>query len=138
MVVTGAGGRTGALVMKKLLERPSEFSARGVVRSDKSAAQLRGWGASDEQIVTGDLLESGEEVLGKAMAGADALVRAGGAPTRRLRVVLKRPPVLSMTTHRQPHSLAYCSHPALVIPSRPQSIADCACPPRPIAPASLA
>lgn len=79
VVVTGAGGRTGALVMKKLLERPSEFSARGVVRSDKSAAQLRGWGASDEQIVTGDLLESGEEVLGKAMAGADALVIATSA-----------------------------------------------------------
>lgn len=77
VVVTGAGGRTGALVMKKLLERPSEFSVRGVVRSDKSAAQLRGWGASDGQIVMGDLLENGQEVLGKAMAGADALVSAG-------------------------------------------------------------
>ncbi|KAL4420164.1 hypothetical protein ABPG77_008300 [Micractinium sp. CCAP 211/92] len=65
--------------MKKLLERPSDFKARGVVRSDKSAAQLRGWGASDEQIVMGDLLESGEEVLSKAMAGADALVIATSA-----------------------------------------------------------
>lgn len=35
VAVTGAGGRTGALVMKKLLEKRSEFSARGVVRSEK-------------------------------------------------------------------------------------------------------
>ncbi|KAL4428142.1 hypothetical protein ABPG75_002231 [Micractinium tetrahymenae] len=79
VVVTGAGGRTGALVMKKLLVRPSDFRARGVVRSDKSAAQLRGWGASDEQIVMGDLLENGQEVLSKAMEGADALVIATSA-----------------------------------------------------------
>lgn len=80
VVVTGAGGRTGALVMKKLLERPADFAPRGVVRSDKSAAQLRGWGASDGQILSGDLLkEGGEGVLQKAVEGADALVIATSA-----------------------------------------------------------
>lgn len=64
-----------AAVMKKLLERPGQFGARGVVRSDKSAQQLRGYGAKDEQLVVGDLLRDGEAVLQKAMAGADALVR---------------------------------------------------------------
>jgi uncharacterized protein YbjT (DUF2867 family) len=80
VVVTGAGGRTGALVMKKLLERPSQFAPRGVVRSDKSASQLKGWGATDAQIVNADILrEGGEAALAKAMVGADALVIATSA-----------------------------------------------------------
>ena len=66
--------------MKKLLERPADFAPRGVVRSDKSAAQLRGWGASEGQILSGDLLkEGGEGVLQKAVEGADALVIATSA-----------------------------------------------------------
>jgi hypothetical protein len=40
VLVTGAGGRTGAIVMKKLLER-DEFTPRGVVRSDKVGEQSR-------------------------------------------------------------------------------------------------
>ena len=59
----------------QLLERPTEYAARGVVRSDKSAAQLRGYGATEEQLIVGDILrEGGQGVLQKAMAGADALV----------------------------------------------------------------
>lgn len=77
MVVTGAGGRTGALVMKKLLERQGQFAPRGIVRSDKSAAQLKKYGAVDEQLLVADLLrEGGEAALAKAMEGADALVRS--------------------------------------------------------------
>jgi hypothetical protein len=60
--------------MKKLLERKG-FKAVGVVRNDKSAQQLKGWGASEEQIVQGDILrEGGEAVLQRALKGADALV----------------------------------------------------------------
>ena len=61
--------------MKKLLERQDRFSPRGVVRSDKSAGQLRGYGATDQQLFVGDILrEGGEGVLKRAMEGADALV----------------------------------------------------------------
>lgn len=75
VVVTGAGGRTGALVMKKLLERSDDYEAVGIVRSDKSAKQLREWGAGDEQIFIGDILaEGGEAVLAEALKGADKLV----------------------------------------------------------------
>eukprot|EP00887_Chlorella_sp_A99_P003271 scaffold9.g3271.t1 len=74
VVVTGAGGRTGSLIFKQLLAQPAQFAPRGVVRSDKSAAALRGAGASDAQLVVGDLLREGEAVLARAMAGADALV----------------------------------------------------------------
>lgn len=55
--------------MKKLLERPGQFAPRGVVRSDKSAAQLRGYGATDAQLVVADLLREG---------GEDALKKVGG------------------------------------------------------------
>lgn len=62
--------------MKKLLERQDRFAPRGVVRSDKSAGQLRGFGATEQQLFVGDLLrEGGEGVLQRAMEGADALVR---------------------------------------------------------------
>lgn len=75
VVVTGAGGRTGGLVMKKLLERTDEFSPVGVVRSDASAKQLREWGATDDQIFVGDIVrEGGEKVLAEALEGADRLV----------------------------------------------------------------
>lgn len=80
VVVTGAGGRTGSLVMKKLLDRAGEFAARGVVRNEKSAQQLRGWGAADDQIIMGDILQDGSSVvLKRAMQGADALVIATSA-----------------------------------------------------------
>jgi hypothetical protein len=66
--------------MKKLLEQPSKYAARGVVRDDKSAAQLKGWGATDEQIFKGDILrEDGKQVLAKAVEGTDALVSQLGS-----------------------------------------------------------
>ena len=37
VVVVGAGGRTGALVLEKLLARPDEFITRGVVRASACA-----------------------------------------------------------------------------------------------------
>jgi len=74
VVVTGAGGRTGKLVMKTLLDG-EEYQPIGMVRSEKSAAQLREWGASDDQIVVGDVLsEGGVEALAGALAGAAGLI----------------------------------------------------------------
>jgi len=76
--VTGAGGRTGSLVFKKLTNS-TQYSPIGVVRSDASkAALMKKTGATDpDQIIVGDILGSnGAAVLDKAMAGADALVIA--------------------------------------------------------------
>ncbi len=75
VVVTGAGGRTGSLVMKKLLERSDEYEAVGVLRSEKSARQLKEWGADDSNIFLGDILgDNGASVLAEALKGADRLV----------------------------------------------------------------
>ena len=80
VVVTGAGGRTGGLVMKKLLERGDDYEAVGIVRSDKSAKQLKEWGATDAQIFIADILgEGGEAALAEALKGADRLVVATSA-----------------------------------------------------------
>ena len=35
VTVTGAGGRTGKLIMQKLLAQPDTFTARAVVRDEK-------------------------------------------------------------------------------------------------------
>lgn len=73
MVVTGAGGRTGSLVMKKLLERSDEYEAIGVLRTENR--QLKEWGAADSNIFLGDILgDSGADVLDKALKDADRLV----------------------------------------------------------------
>jgi len=79
VVVTGAGGRTGQLVMKKLLERDEYFPV-GVVRSESSASKLKEFGATEDQIVVGDILgENGKATLEKAMAGSQKLVIATSA-----------------------------------------------------------
>lgn len=80
VVVTGAGGRTGSLVFKKVLAHP-QYEPVGVVRSESSKnALVKSTGATDEQIVVGDILGSdGAAVLDKAMAGADSLVIATSA-----------------------------------------------------------
>ncbi|KAH7622231.1 hypothetical protein NADE_004818 [Nannochloris sp. 'desiccata'] len=75
VVVTGAGGRTGSLVMKKLLERSDEYEAIGILRSEKSARQLKEWGAADSNIFLGDILgDNGAAVLAESLKGADRLV----------------------------------------------------------------
>jgi uncharacterized protein YbjT (DUF2867 family) len=77
VVVTGAGGRTGKLIMQKLLDRPAEFEGVGVVRSEKSAKPLR---AAGTNVFVGDLCEAGgAAVLASALEGADRLVIATSA-----------------------------------------------------------
>ena len=35
VTVTGAGGRTGKLILQKLLAQPDKYTARGLVRDEK-------------------------------------------------------------------------------------------------------
>lgn len=42
VVVTGAAGQTGLLIVKKLLARPVEFITRAVVRSKEVGVRLLG------------------------------------------------------------------------------------------------
>lgn len=77
--------------MKKLLERPGQFAPRGVVRSDKSAAQLKGYGATDAQLVVADILREGGEAalqkVGWAGLGACSALGRGVQRSRRGRVL---------------------------------------------------
>ncbi|XP_027929675.1 uncharacterized protein At2g37660, chloroplastic-like [Vigna unguiculata] len=54
VLVTGAGGRTGKIVYKKLKERPNEYVARGLVRREESKEKI---GGADE-IYVGDIRDA--------------------------------------------------------------------------------
>ncbi len=72
VLVTGAAGRTGALVFKKL-QAKTDFQPIGLVRSQKSAKKLRkAAGATDDQIVIGDVMDGAS--LAKALEGCDSLI----------------------------------------------------------------
>lgn len=72
VLVTGAGGRTGTLVFQKL-QAKTDFQPIGLVRSKKSASKLRkAAGATDEQIVIGDVMDPA--TLSKALEGCDSLI----------------------------------------------------------------
>jgi uncharacterized protein YbjT (DUF2867 family) len=82
VLITGAGGKTGRLVLKKLLQRPA-FTPVGLVRTDNSKHGL----VNDEQvpesqIVVADICDP--ETLEKACVGMDAMIictSATPAPT---------------------------------------------------------
>jgi uncharacterized protein YbjT (DUF2867 family) len=57
VTVTGAGGRTGKLVLQKLLARPAQFDARGLVRDDKVLPGLTARKTSFERDDCGPLLQ---------------------------------------------------------------------------------
>jgi uncharacterized protein YbjT (DUF2867 family) len=69
VLVTGATGRTGALVVQKLQQRPGQFTVRGFARSEKKANDLFGTTA---EIYIGDI--ANPEALQSALEGCDALV----------------------------------------------------------------
>ncbi|MEO6881234.1 MAG: SDR family oxidoreductase [Mycobacteriaceae bacterium] len=71
IVVTGASGRTGAHVVRGLLD--AGHTVRGVVRSEEKASAVRALGA---QTVRGDLT-AGD--LGPLLTGAQALVHTAAA-----------------------------------------------------------
>ncbi|WCJ28313.1 NAD(P)-binding Rossmann-fold superfamily protein [Euphorbia peplus] len=68
VLVTGAGGRTGSLVYKKLKERSDEYVARGLVRSEESKGKIGG----AEDVFIGDIREVDSIV--PAIQGIDALI----------------------------------------------------------------
>ena len=55
VVVTGAGGRTGALVVKKLLERKDKFDTIATVRSKSSGSKLVASGLPESALFEFDL-----------------------------------------------------------------------------------
>ncbi|XP_015960361.1 uncharacterized protein At5g02240 [Arachis duranensis] len=85
VIVTGAGGRTGQIVYKKLKERSAEYVARGLVRTEESKQKI---GAADDVFV-GDIRNADSIV--PAIQGVDALIiltsavpqmKAGFDPTK--------------------------------------------------------
>ncbi|KAK1428285.1 hypothetical protein QVD17_17116 [Tagetes erecta] len=68
VLVTGAGGRTGQIVYKKLKERSGEYIARGLVRSEESKAKI---GGADDVLI-GDIRNV--ETVVPAVEGVGALV----------------------------------------------------------------
>nr|WP_286186496.1 SDR family oxidoreductase [Geitlerinema sp. P-1104] len=69
ILVTGATGRTGSLVVQKLRERPQEFDVVGFARSPQKAEQMFG---STEGLVFGDICDP--QSLKEAMQGCQGLV----------------------------------------------------------------
>lgn len=67
VLVTGAGGKTGGLVLEKLKKMPERFAARGLVRTEESKAKVGG-----DNIFVGDVTKA--ESLTPAFEGIDALV----------------------------------------------------------------
>lgn len=68
VIVTGAAGRTGSLVFKKLLSSTS-FSPSAIVRTKKSFKKLFKLGASEDQVIQADVTDV--DALTKAFKGAD-------------------------------------------------------------------
>jgi uncharacterized protein YbjT (DUF2867 family) len=69
VLVTGATGRTGAIVVQKLQQRPDQFVARGFARSKAKVKELF---ATTEGFYLGDI--SDPDRLNVALEGCDALV----------------------------------------------------------------
>lgn len=87
IVVTGAGGRTGGLIVKKLLEEPNKYKVIGTVRSKAASCKATtALGLSDTDVVdfdlgaaaaaaNGDISSNGAAAeLLSALQGADALI----------------------------------------------------------------
>lgn len=77
VLVTGAGGKTGAIVVRKLLERGSLFKVRALVRSEASEQGLRSQlgeslASSSLQVVHGDILK--KETLESGFKDTEAAV----------------------------------------------------------------
>ncbi|ESR42352.1 hypothetical protein CICLE_v10012166mg [Citrus x clementina] len=68
VLVTGAGGRTGQIVYKKLKERSEQYAARGLVRTEESKQKI---GGADDLFI-GDIRDSNSII--PAIQGIDALL----------------------------------------------------------------
>eukprot|EP00238_Polyblepharides_amylifera_P005805 CAMPEP_0196591838 /NCGR_PEP_ID=MMETSP1081-20130531/71034_1 /TAXON_ID=36882 /ORGANISM="Pyramimonas amylifera, Strain CCMP720" /LENGTH=329 /DNA_ID=CAMNT_0041915343 /DNA_START=151 /DNA_END=1140 /DNA_ORIENTATION=- len=76
VLVVGAGGRTGKLVLEKLLAQPQRFEAKGMVRSEKSAEKVRSsLPSSADALCLGDITSPSLPAAVKdCCEGYDALV----------------------------------------------------------------
>eukprot|EP00884_Botryococcus_braunii_P014981 jgi/Botrbrau1/23484/Bobra.106_1s0036.2 len=77
VVVTGAGGRTGGLVLQKLVARPDDFTAKAIVRNEQSAGKVQAPGGS--VVPVNIAADDAEAKLEEVLRGADALVIATSA-----------------------------------------------------------
>ncbi|CAI9783261.1 unnamed protein product [Fraxinus pennsylvanica] len=68
VLVTGAGGRTGQIVYKKLRERSDQYAGRGLVRTQESKEKI---GGSDD-VYIGDIRTA--ESIAPVIQGIDALI----------------------------------------------------------------
>ncbi|KAL6574708.1 hypothetical protein OROMI_011993 [Orobanche minor] len=68
VLVTGAGGRTGQIVYRKLKERTERYSARGLVRTEESKEKIGG----EDDVYIGDLRNIGSIV--SPIQGINALI----------------------------------------------------------------
>eukprot|EP00879_Flechtneria_rotunda_P004483 GHRR01004737.1.p1 GENE.GHRR01004737.1~~GHRR01004737.1.p1 ORF type:complete len:324 (+),score=108.60 GHRR01004737.1:104-1075(+) len=90
VVVTGAGGRTGGLIVKKLIAHADKYSVVATVRNKKSSSKLVSTGLPESALVEFDLAAAAAAAgasspaaagLQSALQGADALVIAtSGVP----------------------------------------------------------
>lgn len=88
VLVTGAGGRTGKLVFKKLKDDYADVAPLGLARSAKAAKALKAAGAAGDEVVAADVAD--EAALAEAMAGCDAVVLCTSAvPAIRKRSLVK-------------------------------------------------
>eukprot|EP00877_Chromochloris_zofingiensis_P011890 jgi/Chrzof1/6955/Cz02g05120.t1 len=75
VVVTGAAGRTGALVVQKLLQQPSKFTeVRAAVRGKQTASKLTQLGLPDSSIYAVDISKADSNQLQAVLSGTGALV----------------------------------------------------------------
>ncbi|KAG9454657.1 hypothetical protein H6P81_007561 [Aristolochia fimbriata] len=68
VLVTGAGGRTGQIVYKKLKEKTDQFIAKGLVRTEESKEKI---GGADD-VYVGDIRNA--DSIAPAIQGIDALI----------------------------------------------------------------
>ncbi|KAL8504694.1 hypothetical protein ACS0TY_016032 [Phlomoides rotata] len=68
VLVTGAGGRTGQIVYKKLKERSEQYTARGLVRTPESKEKI----GEEDDVYIADIRDA--ESIVSAIQGVDALI----------------------------------------------------------------
>ncbi|CAM9381198.1 unnamed protein product [Chrysoparadoxa australica] len=71
VLVTGAGGRTGAIVVEKLMEKEG-YNPVGFVHSEKSAKKLRKQFGKEFEVIVGDVMDA--DAVSKACEGMDSVV----------------------------------------------------------------
>jgi nucleoside-diphosphate-sugar epimerase len=72
VAVTGAGGQTGQLAFRKMLERPDDFAPIGIVRTEESRTALVESGIPAENVLVADVTDA--EAMMSAIKGCDALI----------------------------------------------------------------